>query len=277
MKLPEFLIIGAMKCGTTTLYRDLLTNPAVYMPIRKEPHNLCDDDVLTPSGLDKYALHFSAAREGQVRGEASTGYTKLPVKTGVPQRALKVLGPDVKLIYIVRDPVARIISHHYHAYSNGQMSADINQAVVAHADLLDFTRYAMQLEPWIDTFGTERLRIVVFENYVEDRLGVNASICEFLGIDAEPSLIDTQSVYNKGETRALSTRFWQRVARSSSYRRLVRPWLPMNVKDRLRQAALPKAPPRPDPPTEKTIELIRESLKDDQQALQGLLAEVRLG
>ena len=115
MTLPGFLVVGAMKAGTTSLYRDLPTNPSVFMPIDKEPNNLLSDDVRTPQGLDDYARHFQRAGADQLCGEASTAYTMLPRHTGVPERALEVLGPDCRIIYLVREPVARIVSHHQHA------------------------------------------------------------------------------------------------------------------------------------------------------------------
>ena len=98
MTLPHFLIIGGMKCGSTTLYRDLLTHPRVFFPIDKEPCNLCDDRVLTDAGRAEYEALFKRARPDQLCAEASTDYTKLPDRPGVAARALRVLGPELKLI-----------------------------------------------------------------------------------------------------------------------------------------------------------------------------------
>ena len=91
MRLPDFLIVGAQKAGTTSLYFDLLKNPAVFMPSDKELGNLLDDDVCTPPGRAAYAKRFRRARPDQLCGEATTSYTKLPDHPGVSDRARRVL------------------------------------------------------------------------------------------------------------------------------------------------------------------------------------------
>ena len=74
MKLPAFLIIGAMKSGTTTLYRDLLAHPDIFMPAHKEPSNLCHDRVLDENGLREYAHHFELAKSDQLIGVIASPY-----------------------------------------------------------------------------------------------------------------------------------------------------------------------------------------------------------
>jgi len=120
MTLPHFLIIGAMKSGTTTLYRDMLTHRRVFFSADKEPMNLVNDDVLTAEGRHAYESLFAGAGRDSVCGEASTAYTKLPVYPGVPRRALQLLGPELRLIYIMRHPIERLISHHHHQCVVGQ-------------------------------------------------------------------------------------------------------------------------------------------------------------
>lgn len=271
MNLPDFLIVGAMKAGTTTLYRDLLTNPAVCLPLRKEPNTLCSDAVLEPEGTEAYSELFEGKREGQICGEASTAYTKLPVFVGVPQRAKSVLGDKLKIIYLMREPVSRVISHHHHALANGQVGEDINQAVRAMPELLDFTRYAMQIKPWIELFGREQVLLMRFEDFTADRREATCRICRFLGIEPEPDRIRTDAIFNKGENKPLGTGVWQRVVRTNAYRQLVRPILPLSIKDRLRELALPKAPPRPAPPTAATVAFIRNALAEDLDALRHLM------
>ena len=93
VRLPGFLIIGAMKAGTTTLYHDLLTNPQVFFPLDKEPGNLASHDVLGEDGRGRYASIFKTARPDQICGEASTTYTKLPMnivaQIGIEQHGVR--------------------------------------------------------------------------------------------------------------------------------------------------------------------------------------------
>ncbi|MHC4274757.1 MAG: sulfotransferase domain-containing protein, partial [Planctomycetota bacterium] len=198
MRLPDFLIIGAAKAGTTSLYHDLRRNPLIFMPREKEAGDLRTDDVLTPRGGGAYARLFAATGPDQVCGEAPTDYTKLPQFPGVPRRALAVIGPRVKAIYLVREPVARIISYHHHKHVEGVMPGDINVAVRECPELLEHTRYAMQITPWIETLGSEQVRIVRFEDYIADRPSTVAALSRFLGIEPRPDLVRASTVYNPG-------------------------------------------------------------------------------
>ncbi len=264
MRFPDFLIIGAMKAGTTSLYRDLLENPAIYMPDVKEPNSLCRDQVLEADGLAEYAALFEAARPSQKCGEASTTYTKLPDRTGAAERARKVIGPNLRVIYIVREPVARIISHHYHSYVTGLFGPNIDEEIHRQPSLLNYTKYAMQVTPWIELFGHENVMIVKFEEYVARRREVVAKVSEFIGVEPRPDLIDLAKVYNKSDGKPVRVEFWRAVRLSRTYRKVIAPLLPRHLRDRIRDAVHPKAPPRPDPPSDATIRFIYASLAMDQ-------------
>ena len=277
MTLPHFLIIGGMKCGSTTLYRDLLTHPRVFFPIDKEPCNLCDDHVLSDAGRAEYEAMFRRANPNQLCAEASTDYTKLPDRTGVPERALNVLGPDLKLIYIVRDPIKRLISHHYHVYSSGGMPGRIEDAVERYPELIQYSRYAMQLEAWLSVFNPEQVYVIRFESYMADRRGGCAGAQSFLGLEPMPELVETDKIHNKSEGKRVATGPVGAMARSGVYRKLVRPLVPQAVRGRAKQAVLPRAPERPDPPGEALVERLRDDLAADQAKFIELLGRgVRL-
>ncbi len=270
MRFPDFLIIGGMKCGSTTLFRDLMTNPRVFLPIDKEPESLCHDEVLTEAGQARYAALFDKARSEQLCAEASTAYSKRPDFDGMAARALKVCGPELRVIYLVRDPVKRAASHHYHEYTRGNMPPSVDEAVEQYPALVNYSKYAMQVEPWIEALGEARVRIVRFEDYVSDRRTMSSAVCEFLGIEARPDLIDDGKVFNKGEGKQVMRGPWRLVGHNPVYRRYIRPLLPMGLKERLTRTVLPKAPPRPPPPTAETEALIREQVASDQRILRNL-------
>src|SRR5436190_12136822 len=100
--LPHFVVIGAMKAGTTSLWHYLRAHPRVYMPRIKELRYFQKGGALS-RGLAWYEAQFAAAEPGQLAGEASPGYTKYPHQTGVPERMAAVI-PDARLVYVVRDP-----------------------------------------------------------------------------------------------------------------------------------------------------------------------------
>ena len=264
MRLPDFLIIGAMKAGTTTLYRDLLTHPGVFFPIDKEPDRLITDEVLTGRGREEYAAMFAGAGADQVCGEASTSSTKRPTHEGVPARARALLGPETKLVYIVRDPAARAASQHFHELNTGAITEpDFNKAVREHPHLLEYSRYAMQALPWIDAFGAGNLLMVPFEHYTANRQETLGEVQAFLGLDPRPELIDEDRVFNKGDAKPMVKGAWQRIQHSALYTRVLRPLLGPEVRERLREMLLPKGRSRPSGPTPETEAWIDAQLADD--------------
>lgn len=271
MRLPDFLIIGAMKSGTTSLYLDLGKHPAVYLPQDKEPHCLASDDVLTATGKAEYGRLFLKARASQICGEASTGYSKLPDFPGVSKRARVVLGEDLRILYLVREPVSRTLSHHYHEVRAGTIEYDVNVAVRTHPALIQYSLYAMQIRPWREEFGEDRVRIIPFESYVTDRRRVVAEIADFLGIGVGVDGADVVEVANAGHRAPAPRGALWRFSRGSFYRAWIRPWLSRSVRTRLRKAILPKPPPRPVPPSVDTVDYILDSVRDDAFALQRLM------
>ncbi len=261
-----------MKSGTTSLFFDLLTHPGIFLPDDKEPHSLADDEVLSPQGREKYTQLFASANAAQICGEASTGYTKRPDIQNVPERAQEICGPSLKVIYQVREPVARLISHHYHEFTAGKVGRNINQVVREHPEFINYSRYAHQIHPWLQTFGSEQVKVVRFEDYVADRSGAVSELVAFLGVDSgelDSNLL--AEVYNRSEGKpAPRGRMW-RVTRRSWYRRWVRPLLSTKMRRRLTGYLLPAAPDRPEPPSHNTVAWILDQLAEDNRLLQQIM------
>lgn len=273
MKLPDFLIIGAMKAGTTSLYRDLLANPAVFMPIDKEPWNLARDDVCQPQGLRQYAKLFEKAKAHQVCGEASTVYSQLPDITGVPQRARQVLGDRLTVIYLVREPVSRIVSHHHHLWLSGAVACGLDDAVRRYPRFINYSRYAMQIEPWREALGPQQVLIVQFETYINDRRGTVASVSRFLGIEPQCEQIRAETAYNKSEGKPVPKGPVASLRRRWLYRTILRPMLSSSAREKLRSTLLPKAPTQPDPPSMETVRYIIEQVRDDDERLRVIMGQ----
>ena len=266
MTLPNFLIVGSMKCGTTTVYRDLENSPGVFFPIDKEPGHLADDAVLERGPVrESYEALFARAGSDQRRGEASTAYTKRPSVEDVAGRAAQILGDDPKIIYIVREPVARVISQHHHDFTEGHCGGSIDEAVRNYPPLIDYTRYAWQIGPWIERFGRERVRILLFQEYTADREAGAAELFEFLGV--EPGEVDTGKVFNRSETKHVLKGVWSAIYHAPVYRKVLRPLVPRGFKEWVFRVFLPKAPPRPDPPTPETVRYILDTVREDHAEL----------
>lgn len=272
MPLPDFLIIGAMKAATTTLYHDLLANSEVFFPFEKEPSNLIYESVLTVSGRREYAALFRKARPHQICGETSTAYSKLPLYAGVPLRARDVLGKSLKVIYLVREPVSRSISHHQHQIANGVYAEQsLDQALIDHPNVLDFSRYAMQIEPWIETFGPDHIRIVIFEDYIQRRMETIEDLSLFLGITPCPESIDPTKSYNRGDSRTVKSGFFGRMSKTLLYRAVIRPLLPMRTRYLIRDALLPTAHPLRETPSLGCIERMIKVLAPEAERLGHLM------
>jgi len=267
VRLPDFLIIGAQKAGTTSLYFDLLKNPAVFMPSDKELGNLLDDDVCTPRGRDVYAKLFKRARPEQVCGEASTSYTKLPDHPGVPDRARRVLGADLKVIYIVREPISRIRSQHHHERYGARISCGIDEAVERYPRFVDYCRYTMQITPWIETFGRDHVLILKFESYIAERQTMADAISRFLGIDPAGVRVEPDVVYNASGGKPFRENHIEFVLSNPIYRNLVRPMLSAGARQSLRRFLLPKAPDSAETPSAETVRYIVNELAADVRRL----------
>lgn len=264
--LPTFLIIGAQKSGTTTLYRDLLTQPGVYFPYHKEPTVLAHDKVLTPEGLAEYEALYANARPSDARGDASTGYAKIPRFTKVPERAHKVLGPDIELLYLLREPVSRIVSHHHHEITNKPVPPTVDEFIEADRTAIPFSKYAFQAKAWLEYFDAHRLHVLLLDEYIKDRRGEVERLGPILGFTPDPQLVDPHSKFNTAEGRSSDRGWAMRIRRTRPYERL-RPLLPVTTRDRLRRLFTPKAPPPPPPPSEACVEKLLRELEDDQREL----------
>ncbi len=181
-RLPTFLIVGAMKAGTTSLYHYLRGHPQVFMPDLKEPM-FFDERHNWARGIDWYkGLFRGAAARHAALGEASTSYTKYPTVRGVPERIASVL-PEARLIYVLRHPIERMRSHYLYALSRGKEHRPIERAFAEDPSYLDISRYAMQLEQYLPHIPLERFLFVDSRDLSERRLETLRAVFGFIGVD----------------------------------------------------------------------------------------------
>jgi hypothetical protein len=180
--LPNLLVIGAMKCGTTSLHRYLASHPQISMCRDKELEFFVEERAWS-RGLPWYEARFPPKPGARVYGESSPLYTAFPRWKGVPERMHGVV-PDAKLIYLVRDPIDRLVSHYVHDYADGFEDRPPGEAL---ADLegkyVWGSRYFMQLEQYLPYFPPERILIVEREELLGERRPTLRRLFEFLGVD----------------------------------------------------------------------------------------------
>lgn len=178
--LPNFLVIGARKGGTTSLSRYLRGHPQVFIPPVTEP-------LFFSSNWDRgrawYESLFDEAGQARAVGEKSTEYTAHPTFSEVPKRIAKLL-PEVRLIYLVRHPIERMLSEYHYYVKRGMLRDHSAEHALLHDDYLYLSSYAMQIDQYLEYFPRDQLLIAKSEDLKSDRIQTLTRVYEFLGVDA---------------------------------------------------------------------------------------------
>jgi hypothetical protein len=180
-QLPNLIVIGAMKCGTTSLHYNLGLHPEIGMSREKElnffnrPGSL--DDL-----IDWYRRQFPT--ETRWRGESSTGYTRVPFGEPVVER-MHGLIPDARLVYIVRHPVDRVVSHYVHQVAIGLEQRPIDEAMADFPanEYVQRTRYCFQLSQYLRRYPASQIHVVTLEALKSAPEQTMGEIFRFLGVD----------------------------------------------------------------------------------------------
>ena len=208
-RLPTFIVIGAMKGGTTSLFHYLDEHPQVHMSPLKEVDFFVEESNWG-RGFDWYARQFDGAGPGATAiGEASTVYTKYPQYRGVPERIRTHL-PDVRLIYVVRDPIERLRSHFQHRTLVGSERRPLAEALEADPTYIDTSRYGMQLERYLDHFPREQIHVMTSEDLRSRRAETLRDVFGFVGVD--PSFVPPsieQELYRTEERAQYPSVAWK--------------------------------------------------------------------
>ena len=197
--LPDFLVIGAQKSGTTSLYEYLSRHPQVDPAIAKGVHYFEEHYC---RGLDWYRSRFPFRTAGRITGEATPDYLFYP---SVPERVIRDL-PAVKLVAVLRDPVERACSQYHHERALGFEDLSLRAALAAEPDRLrgeeervrtdaDYVSfpllhysyrsrglYAQQIERWLALVPRDRLLVLQAERLYANPLDVTAETFAFLGL-----------------------------------------------------------------------------------------------
>lgn len=186
-RLADFYIIGAMKCATSVLHEQLNRRRTFYLTQPKEP-NFFNDDEIYPERFGWYRSLFAGASAEQLCGEASTHYTKLPTYQHTAERIFEHT-PNARLIYIIRHPVDRLVSHYIHEWSEGRASSDISREVMQNGTYVAYSSYARQIEPYLKLFGAEKVLLVFFERLTREREKELERIARFLGDESSEPFV----------------------------------------------------------------------------------------
>ncbi|WP_193162913.1 sulfotransferase family protein [Microbulbifer hainanensis] len=183
-KKPDFVLIGAMKAGTTSLYRMLDTHPDLFLTQPKEPEYFSQkfgDDGF----YSWYSSLFLDAKPNQLCGECSTGYSRACVYKEVPER-LHQENPDVRILYLLRHPAERCWSHYLHRMNErvaaGSKSLPFEEAIKEYPEILDASLFFKQIDRYTNFFPRSQIHVLLFEDLLQDVHIAMEKIFNFLGV-----------------------------------------------------------------------------------------------
>ena len=213
--LPDFIIGGAMKCATSSLHHLLRQHGQLYLP-EGETHFFCMDDAVQhpgfffpargpsrsapdyerdrPANLDWYRRLFEPAGPTQAVGDYSTIYL---AARDAPRRIRDLL-PEATLLFMLRNPVDRAYSHYWHRVKTGRATHSFEHELQHGPSTLVLRGfYRRQLERYLRWFSRDQLKIVLFEDFVDDTQAVVDEVCSFLGVSPSVDVARTQAHKNK--------------------------------------------------------------------------------
>ena len=274
---PNFLIIGAAKCGTTSLYHYLRSHPEVFMPERKEPSFFVPE----AGGFDSWEQYLNLFKkaEGYKRiGEASVSYL---MDQSAPQKIKDKLGANIKIIILLRNPVDMAYSNWGHQTRAGTETLSFLDALLDenrrltdplfkqscrtwfyNVTYITRAKYYEQVRRYFDIFDRNNIAIYIFEEFFRPSLPLYPELCKFLGISDKHC--PEEKVHNMAGSvhsiiirRILNEKMaWKEPLKliiPSKLRKLMMDWL---AKYNYKEQALSDL-------SGETINIIRNNVKDD--------------
>lgn len=228
------VVIGSQKSGTTTLMQDLMKCGGFEIDFSTKEESI----LLKLDGNSKHAeaVHqfFTPKNSGNRVVDVSTLYTKHPQVTVDVKTVANIL-PNVQLIYIVREPMARALSHYQQDKLIGKTTLPVEQAITVDSKYMTNSLYGQQLSIWAEHIDTSRILLVKFEDYVADRQKTVDEICTFAGITQKDSApIDTDAAFNVTKNRPKFHPIVHKILATDAYHKLVRKNLPSNTREKIK-------------------------------------------
>jgi hypothetical protein len=196
MTLPNFLIIGAARSGTTSLYSYLRQHPDIFMSPIKEPNYYTDDDNLPPNAIRSRATYeklFARAKGERARGEATVRY--LNAITGIDRIHADL--PDVRLIVTLRQPADRAHSSYLNVVATGRETRNAEEALQPGNYPFESSRYYPRLRRYYSRFPREQIKVILFDDLIAHPQNVLRELFRFLDVD-DGFIADTSIRHNAG-------------------------------------------------------------------------------
>ncbi|GGY51994.1 sulfotransferase family protein [Parvularcula lutaonensis] len=237
MTLPGAIVIGSPRAGTTSFCQSLEKHPGIFMYREKEARFF---DRYYDWGIDWYTSLFDGAEDGQLAMEGTPGYTQGKRAREYAERMARHL-PDVKLVFIARNPIDRLTSHYVQSVGNLRLPVPMDEMIRERDFLVETSLYHTRLQDFLAFFPREQLHVMLLEDLLADRDQVVADCLEFLGVD--PSVRLDLIKTNTRETRLQdrpSTHGFLDALRTNKLWHKVRPLIPRRMKQNLKEVVRKK-------------------------------------
>lgn len=291
MNVPDFLIIGAARSGTTALCNSLQQHPQIYFSPLKEPHFLAfcgqpmnfagpGDDVLmnsvTVTDFEEYRRLFDGVRKETAVGEGSvsTLYYPQPAIENIRQYT-----PDARLIVLLRNPIQRAYSSFLYMTAHGyEPLADFEQALDQEQRRIDdnwhhiwhYTKlgfYTQQVSAFREAFGPDRVKVLLFEDIKSDAQGAMQELYSYLDVDPEFTADTSVEVNRSGVPRSrVLQHVLYRVNERQKLKQMVKAVVPLRTREWVRRVNLTR-PEMPASARERLHEVFRDEIGSLQQLL----------
>lgn len=232
-RFPDFILAGAPRCGTTAVYDVLTTHPDVYLPEKKEQWFFYADDVWA-KGAEWYAEQFAAHGGAVAVGEA----TPLYYACDDAMKRMAAVVPDALVLLVLREPVARAVSHYWFNVRKSKEELSFEEAVVCDLDgsrpwklargahnYVTLGKYDVHYERVLRYFPKDRVHVILLDDLVAEPHTVFDSLWRFL--DVAP--MDVDALPNSNADKWIRSRSMQSLYKDSGLKRLARTLLPERV------------------------------------------------
>ncbi len=231
-RIPDFMIIGGMKCMTSTLHEQLALQPGFFMTEPKEPFYFSNDEVFE-QGPDWYASLFAEAKQADICGESSTHYAKLPTYPKTVDRIAEAC-PNAKFIYIMRHPIDRLVSQYVHEWTMNLVADPIDDAIASFPAMESYSRYVEQLKPFLKTFGPDRVMPMFFDRLRHHRQEELQRAADFLGYGRPVEWQDDLGAQNVSAERMRESGFRDALTYAPGLSWIRKNIVPQSVRDKIK-------------------------------------------
>lgn len=245
LTLPSFLVIGAAKSSTTTIFHYLCKHPKFYNPFKdanyegelnpKEP-NFFSRDELYKKGISYYSMMFSQAKPDQICGEATTDYTKYPLYPHTAERISKHL-PNVKLIYIMRHPVDRAYSYYVHRNRTDpslKFQKTFEEFIEEYPEILDASDYMLQINRYLKYFPKESFLFLTMEDLTDNPQITMTQVFNFIDIGDIHNIDYNEKIIANNAKKQLEDSYRSEITslfRKIPGMKIIKNYIPTNIKD----------------------------------------------